>query len=748
MSNSQKQITAGFILLDFNSKLLKNIEYKVTIVKNYKESHLVKGKTNSKGETYEFVKPINTNVCLYVKIGTKDFQKIACLPLPSTEKSKLKIRARVSAILIDSQLRKHGDSAGSIKRKDYQVVAGDTLEGIAKRHNTSVVELKNLNPKINNINKIYAGKWIKVPFNGGDKERSVDENTEANKITTITYKVKSGDTLSKIAERSGESVSDLEKINNISNRHEIREGQVLKINSKAQSSSEKNDKDWKDKINDGLDSLKDSVKDTVDNIKDKLGDLDNDTLGNHNPPASKPSIPTPTPTKPKVDIPDVELNKNSGNNQKGNPAEQITYDSKTTVYHIYYDGRIERANGQAVGYAAFIYYAKDGSVHNLGKSTYIIGDKFEYYYVKKVLKVRKVNNGKTYLIDQNKHSQYRKGNVSYQWIIFGDDERHYLSGLAMACVLGAMCSISIGKYTGTGFSTVTGSSGGVSKSHINGINGDFRYLGVNNKHMQIQTYTSSDHFDWNANVEFVEALYSFGYKDFKSQPVKIKSNRMLPHSGSLVNHHHHIHLQGFKPNIEDVDIIHPSKIIPNQKASIKELRVRAFMRMLRVGEGTVGDGGYERLFGGRSFVKDYSRGFSDHPRIDRPFGKKTSSAAGSYQVMGYTWDDKSMIAKRKKYGITSFGKRDQDLFAVILMKYARPSAWPLLLEGKIKEALELDKKRGYAYEWASLPPGRYGQPSKTMVQALGLYDKYFKEENNGKTDLHIEYGFLREVFND
>ncbi len=82
------------------------------------------------------------------------------------------------------------------------------------------------------------------------------------------------------------------------------------------------------------------------------------------------------------------------------------------------------------------------------------------------------------------------------------------------------------------------------------------------------------------------------------------------------------------------------------------------------------------------------------------------------------------------------------------MKYARPSTWPLLLEGKIKEALKLDKKRGYAYEWASLPPGRYGQPSKTMVQALGLYDKYFKEENNGKTDLHIEYGFLKKVFND
>ena len=151
MSNSQKKIAAGFILLDANSKLLKNIEYKVTTFTNEKEHHLVKGKTNSKGETYEFVKPINTNVCLYVKIGIKDFQRVACLPLPSTEKSKLKMRARVSAILIDSQLRKHGDSAGSIKRKDYQVVKDDTLEGIAKKYNTNVAQLKCLNPKIKSI---------------------------------------------------------------------------------------------------------------------------------------------------------------------------------------------------------------------------------------------------------------------------------------------------------------------------------------------------------------------------------------------------------------------------------------------------------------------------------------------------------------------------------------------------------------------------------------------------------------------
>ncbi|CAM2194030.1 protein of unknown function [Paraburkholderia kururiensis] len=33
------------------------------------------------------------------------------------------------------------------------------------------------------------------------------------------------------------------------------------------------------------------------------------------------------------------------------------------------------------------------------------------------------------------------------------------------------------------------------------------------------------------------------------------------------------------------------------------------------GEGTEGEAGYERLFGGESFIKNYSRDFSDHPKI-------------------------------------------------------------------------------------------------------------------------------------
>lgn len=47
--------------------------------------------------------------------------------------------------------------------------------------------------------------------------------------------------------------------------------------------------------------------------------------------------------------------------------------------------------------------------------------------------------------------------------------------------------------------------------------------------------------------------------------------------------------------------------------SLEEARVRAFMRMLRVGEGTVGEAGYETLFGGQSFIRHYHKDFSNHP---------------------------------------------------------------------------------------------------------------------------------------
>ena len=265
----------------------------------------------------------------------------------------------------------------------------------------------------------------------------------------------------------------------------------------------------------------------------------------NNPPPTKPTVTKPKPSP---------VTEESHTEKNGRPVTSVITDkaaSDTTRYHIYHDGNIKRQNANATGYAEFIYYDENGGKHNLGKSAYIVGNKYELYKVGKKTKSRMIS-GNTYLINYGKHSSYRKGNTGYKWRIVSNEQRYYLSGLSLACVLGAMCRIGYGEYHGSGFSPSNGSSGNKSVSHINGINGDFRYLANNNKHMTDKTHTTSDYFDWNANVELVNTLYDFGYKHFLSQPVKIKKGKMLPHSSPAVDHHHHVHLQGFKPKVTDI----------------------------------------------------------------------------------------------------------------------------------------------------------------------------------------------------
>ncbi|WP_407904215.1 hypothetical protein [Escherichia coli] len=176
--------------------------------------------------------------------------------------------------------------------------------------------------------------------------------------------------------------------------------------------------------------------------------------------------------------------------------------------------------------------------------------------------------------------------------------------------------------------------------------------------------------------------------------------------------------------------------------TLDEARVRAFMRMIRVGEGTVGEVGYETLFGKQSFIKDYHKDFSDHPNIIITRGTLKSSAAGAYQVMGYTWNDPNMLSYRKKYGIVDFSPKSQDEFCVLILKYKRKGALKLIIDGDIDGALDI-----LSYEWASLPPARYPQPTKSKSEVMSLYNKYLLEELSGETDLHLPIGYIKQVYN-
>lgn len=565
MSNNQSKITASFILLDANSRLLKNIEYKVTTVKDNKENHLVEGKTNSKGATYEFVKPISTKLCLYIKIGSKGFKKVTCLLLPSTSKSKLKIRARVSAILIDSKLKEHGSNAGSVKRKDYKVVTGDTLESIAQRHNTEVSELKRLNPKIKSIHKIFAGDWLKVPAQLGDTSKDTTDNSSPKPMLTKQAKANSKNDTSIDLEqpwyqKAWNNVKDgTDKIDDVINKAEesIKQGQQRIIN--------------------GTLYTREHVAETSGKLYDKVfGEDEPSKINNRNNPAKTESLGN----KNKTSEPPLEIKKDAGNNQKGNPSDQITYDSDTTVYHIYYDGHIERANKQAIGYAAFIYYDEGGSKHFLGKTKYLKTPRYGgggHIYLVNIggdKNSNGINDNNLLNIEKEKRlSKYRKGNVGYSIYMNSQKyQRYYLSGVAMATFLGALCKLGYDDISFNGASKVDGGPG-PSSSHTNGKCIDVRYLRKDKKALEMilndRGYDSQ--YDHDRNLKLVNTLYEFGWGKgkraggstvkmlsvyFTNTSAGINKSYILPHCGPYQGHDNHLHLQGLVANIKDIDVIH------------------------------------------------------------------------------------------------------------------------------------------------------------------------------------------------
>ncbi|MEM6160865.1 hypothetical protein AAH446_09980 [Erwinia sp. P6884] len=108
--------------------------------------------------------------------------------------------------------------------------------------------------------------------------------------------------------------------------------------------------------------------------------------------------------------------------------------------------------------------------------------------------------------------------------------------------------------------------------------------------------------------------------------------------------------------------------------------------------------------------------------------------------MGYTWNDPKMISHCTQAGIVDFIPKYQDEFCVIIFKYKRKHSLDKIISGDIEGALDI-----LSYEWASLPPGRYGQPAKTKQEALSYYNLYFDEELKGKTDLHLDIGYIRKI---
>lgn len=142
--------------------------------------------------------------------------------------------------------------------------------------------------------------------------------------------------------------------------------------------------------------------------------------------------------------------------------------------------------------------------------------------------------------------------------------------------------------------------------------------------------------------------------------------------------------------------------------ALQNSNVRAMLALIRRGEGTADSGGYSRLVGGGSFAS-----WADHPRqsVALPRLGINSTAAGAYQILSRTWD-----VVRLQAGIPDFSPASQDIAAVQLIR--NRGALADVLAGRFEDAL-----RKLSYEWASLPPWRYGgQGMINMDRALAILE--------------------------
>ena len=125
---------------------------------------------------------------------------------------------------LTAQLPERQPAAAPAKLRTYTVKRGDTLWGVARKHDVTVPALASANG-LTSKSQLTAGARLKIP-GGGSSGRGSEAGPES---TRITYKVRRGDTLSEIAERFDVSVRQLMSWNQLRQSTSLRAGQRIVV---------------------------------------------------------------------------------------------------------------------------------------------------------------------------------------------------------------------------------------------------------------------------------------------------------------------------------------------------------------------------------------------------------------------------------------------------------------------------------------------------------------------------------------
>lgn len=113
--------------------------------------------------------------------------------------------------------------------RTYTVRPGDTVSAIALRYDSSVSSIVRANG-LDSRAFIKVGQTLRIPSGSG-------ASSSAATTTSLTYRVKKGETVSHIAARSGVSISSIISANGLNSKGFIKAGQVIRIPSGGSSTS-------------------------------------------------------------------------------------------------------------------------------------------------------------------------------------------------------------------------------------------------------------------------------------------------------------------------------------------------------------------------------------------------------------------------------------------------------------------------------------------------------------------------------
>ena len=152
----------------------------------------------------------------------------------------------------------------------YTVVSGDTLYSIARKFNTSVDILK----QINNLtsNNLTIGQLLKIPSSSESEEGSSSGSGD----NYFLYTVRSGDSLYAIARKYNTTVDRIKKLNNLTS-NTLSIGQILKISGTTNNENINTSINYVVVSGDSLYSIARKYNTTVDEIK-RLNNLTSNTL--------------------------------------------------------------------------------------------------------------------------------------------------------------------------------------------------------------------------------------------------------------------------------------------------------------------------------------------------------------------------------------------------------------------------------------------------------------------------------------